>query len=235
MTRLLIHVEGETEETFVNEVLGPHLYFCGYTMVSARLMGNPRQRDRRGGIKPWPTVRKGILNHLKEDTNCLVSTMVDYYGLPKSGSGAWPGRETADNVPYSEKANTVENALLTDICEQMGSAFNRNRFIPYLMMHEFEALLFSDCEAFSRGIGHPDIAREFQKIRDAFDSPEEIDDSPRTAPSKRIERLVPEYQKPLFGTLAALEIGLNTIRAECPHFQSWLARLERAGRTQNHA
>ncbi|MXZ08090.1 MAG: DUF4276 family protein [Gemmatimonadetes bacterium] len=229
MTRLLIHVEGETEETFVNEILGPHLYACGYTAVSARLIGNPRQRDRRGGIKPWSTVRRDILNHLKEDTSCLVSTMVDYYGLPKSSSGAWPGRETADNVPFSEKANTVENALLTDICEQMGSAFNRNRFIPYLMMHEFEALLFSDCEAFSRSIGHPSIAREFQEIRDTFDSPEEIDDSPHTAPSKRVERLVPEYQKPLFGTLAALDIGLDKIRAECPHFRDWLARLERAG------
>ena len=222
MTRLLIHVEGETEEAFVNEVLGPHLYTCGYTMVSARLMGNPRQRDRRGGIKPWPAVRRDILNHLKEDAGRLVSTMVDYYGLPKSGSGAWPGRETADNVPFQEKASTVENALLTDICEQMGSAFNPNRFIPFLMMHEFEALLFSDCEGFGRGIGHPDIARE-------FDSPEEIDDSPRTAPSRRVERLVPEYQKPLFGTLAALDIGLDKIRAECPHFRDWLARLERAG------
>lgn len=229
MTRLLIHVEGETEETFVNEILGPHLYACGYTAVSARLIGNPRQRDRRGGIKSWSAVRRDILNHLKEDTSCLVSTMVDYYGLPKSDSKAWPGRETADNVPFQEKANTVENALLTDICEQMGSAFNPNRFIPYLMMHEFEALLFSDCEAFSRGIGRPDIAQEFQKIRDAFGSPEEIDDSPHTAPSKRIERLVPEYQKPLFGTLAALEIGLNKIRAECPHFRDWLACLERAG------
>ncbi|MDE2798306.1 MAG: DUF4276 family protein [Gemmatimonadota bacterium] len=230
MTRLLIHVEGTTEENFVNQILGPHLYdACGYTMVSARLMGNSPQRDRRGGIKPWPAERRDILNHLKEDTSCLVSTMVDYYGLPKSGSGAWPGRETADNVPYPEKANTVENALLTDICEQMGNAFNPNRFIPYLMMHEFEALLFSDCEAFSRGIERPDMAQEFQKIRDSFGSPEEIDDSPHTAPSKRIERLVPGYQKPLFGTLAALDIGLDKIRAECPHFQSWLARLERAG------
>ncbi len=229
MTRLLIHVEGDTEETFVNEILGPHLYACGYTMVSARLIGNSRQRDRRGGIIPWSAARRDILNHLKEDAGRLVSTMVDYYGLPKSHPKAWPGRETADNVPFQEKANTVENALLTDICEQMGSAFNPNRFIPYLMMHEFEALLFSDCEAFGRGIGRPDIAQEFQKIRDAFGSPEEIDDSPHTAPSKRVERLVPEYQKLTSGRNAVLEMGLDKIRAECPHFRDWLARLERAG------
>lgn len=51
VTRLLIHVEGETEETFVNEVLRPHLLHSGYARVSARLLGNARQRDRRGGIR----------------------------------------------------------------------------------------------------------------------------------------------------------------------------------------
>ena len=67
MTRLLIHVEGETEETFVHQVLASHLYGCGYSKVSARLLGNARQRDRRGGIRSWSAVRKDILRHLKED------------------------------------------------------------------------------------------------------------------------------------------------------------------------
>ena len=94
------------------------------------------------------------------------------------------------------------------------------------MMHEFEALLFSDCERFRRGIGRPDLAASFQGIRDDFASPEEIDDSPETAPSKRVESLVPRYEKPLLGTLAALEIGLDVMRRECPHFGAWLAHLE---------
>ena len=67
---------------------------------------------------------------------------------------------------------------------------------------------------------------EFQKIRDEFETPEEINDSPETAPSKRVEDLVPGYEKPLLGTLAVLEIGLPQIRVECPHFSSWLERLE---------
>ena len=108
----------------------------------------------------------------------------------------------------------------------MGESFNPNRFIPYVMMHEFEAMLFSDCAAFSHGIGNPALAIQFQAVRDAFASPEEIDDSPLTAPSKRVENLVPGYTKPLLGTLAALEIGLEAIRKECPHFRCWLGRLE---------
>lgn len=227
MTRLLIHVEGPTEETFVNEVLSLHLYSCGYSSVSARVIGNARQRARRGGIKAWSVVRKDILRHLKQDSACLVSTMVDYYGLPQSAGKAWPEREASATLAFSEKAKTIQDALSADVCEQMDSKFNPNRFVPYVMMHEFEALLFSDCEGFGRGIDRPDLATEFQAIRDAFASPEEIDDSPNTAPSKRIEALIPGYEKPFMGTLAVLEIGLDTIRAECPHFRRWLESLER--------
>lgn len=226
MARLLIHVEGETEETFVNEVLGPHLYGCGYTRVSARLLGNARQRDRRGGIRGWHAAREDILNHLKEDTDCLATTMVDYYALPQSGVRARPGRQQAGNLPFPQKAPTVQDALLADVCAELGDGFDPARFVPYVMMHEFEGLLFSDCPRFAEGIGHPDLAPQFQTIRDAFHSPEEINDSPFTAPSKRVEALVPGYEKPLLGTLAVLQIGLDAIRTECPLFRQWLKRLE---------
>jgi len=225
MARLLIHVEGQTEETFVNEILGPHLY-RQYTRVGARLMGNARQRDRRGGIRGWSAVCGDIIRHLKEDAGCLVTTMVDYYGLPQTGNRAWPGRDAAGLLPFAQKAYTVESALSGDICREMGAGFNPDRFIPFVMMHEFEGLLFSDCERFSRGIGRPDLADAFQAVRDEFASPEEIDDSPVTAPSKRVEQLVQVYEKPLLGTLAALEIGLDAIRRECPHFREWLSSLE---------
>lgn len=93
-------------------------------------------------------------------------------------------------------------------------------------MHEFEALLFSDCESFAEGIGQKELGDEFQKVRDQFSTPEEINDSPQTAPSKRVEKLVSGYQKPFLGNLAALEIGLNRMRTEGPRFGLWVARLE---------
>ena len=82
MTRLLVHVEGETEENFVNQVLAPHLYCRGFSSVGARLIGNARQRDRRGGIRGWPSVQGDLIRHLHEDRNCIATTLVDYYGLP---------------------------------------------------------------------------------------------------------------------------------------------------------
>lgn len=226
MTRLLVHVEGETEETFVNEILAPHLYRHGYTKVSARLLGNARLRDRRGGIRGWSSVRDDILKHLKEDPRCLATTMVDYYALPQSGVKAWPGREQAGLLPFPQKAPTVQAALHADISVGMGSGFDPSRFIPYVTMHEFEGLLFSDCEKFATGIYRPDLVPQFQAIRAAFDSPEEINDSPITAPSKRVAELIPGYEKPLLGTLAAQKIGLDVIQAECSFFRQWLERLE---------
>ena len=95
MTRLLVHVEGQTEETFVNEVLAPHLYGSGWRSVSARLFGNARQRYRRGGVRAWSEVRRDIVNHLREDQASTATTMVDYYGMPMAGRMAWPGRSQA--------------------------------------------------------------------------------------------------------------------------------------------
>jgi hypothetical protein len=206
--------------------MASHLYQCGYKRVSARIVGNSRLRSRRGGIRAWSAVRQDILRHLREDPDCLATTMVDYYGLPQSGGRSWPGRAEAGTTPFPQKAARVEEALLADIQETMGHGFNPRRFIPYVMMHEFEGLLFSDCARFSQGIGRPELADRFQAIRNQFNSPEEINDSPETAPSKRVEALVAGYEKPLLGSLAALEIGLAPIRLACPHFGAWLDRLE---------
>ena len=229
MVRVLIHVEGETEEAFVNQVLAPHLYPCGFTAVSARLLGNARQRARRGGIRPWPAARADILRHLREDRACLATTLVDYYALPATGAGAWPERARAGASPAASadaRAAVVEAALARDIATEMGTNFDAARFMPFIVMHEFEALLFSDPEGFARGLQQPELARRLAEIRAAFVNPEEIDDGPRTAPSKRVEDLLPGYQKPFHGVSAARAIGLPAIRAACPHLSTWLTRLE---------
>ena len=95
-------------------------------------------------------------------------------------------------------------------------------------MHEFEALLFSDCAALADVLGRSDLGARFQAIRDQFETPEQIDDAPTSAPSKRIRAIVPEYHKTVDGIVAAERIGLETIRAACPHFNHWLTRVERA-------
>ncbi len=232
MARLLIHVEGETEETFVNEVLRDHLVTVGFSQVSARIVGNARLRHRRGGIRGWDSVKKDIVRRMLGDPAAYATTMVDYYALPQSGLGAWPGRAKAAAKAPHLKAASVEEALAADVQATMGLAFDTRHFIPFIVMHEFEGLLFSDCAAFSRAVGKPELEPKLQAVRNAFSNPEEINDSPLTAPSKRVKDLMPYYQKPLLGTLAIIEIGLQRLRLECPHFAQWLRRLEEIIKSQ---
>ena len=226
--RLLVHVEGHTEKRFVQTVLGPYLRNVGYSRVSARLVGNARASVRRGGTPSWQTVRDGILNHLKDDRQAIVSTMVDYYGMPQGGQKAWPGRAEARTCELAQRAAFVQGALADDIANHMAPSFDRRRFIPYVSMHEFEALLFSDCARFAESVGQPAIACPMEAILTQFGEPEAIDDSRETAPSKRILRLLPSYRKVAMGAIAVQNIGLANIRNRCANFADWLRRLEAA-------
>jgi Domain of unknown function (DUF4276) len=206
VVRLFVFVEGQTEETFVNELLAPHLVAKGFGSVSAKIMGNARLGGNRGGVRGWPGVKAEILRHLRTDKRVFVTTMVDYYGMPSDPrtSGAWPGRHKASTLESRTKGTRVESALAADIRKDLKDT---RRFIPFVVMHEFESMLFSDCARFATSIGRDELAARFQAIRDGFSSPEEINDSPATHPAQRIVELVPEYQKALFGNIAALVIG----------------------------
>ena len=209
---------------YVNTLLVDHFepMYSWPTVVAV-----PDRGRRHAAVPSWPAAR--TFHHLREDPRCVATTMVDYYGMPQDGQAAWPDRTVARTREPSQRSETVEAAIAADVGREMGESFDRRRFIPYVVMHEFEALLFSDCDGLARGVGCPDLASSFQAILNHCGTPEEIDDSPDCAPSKRIERILPAYQKSLHGNLAALEIGLRAMRAECPGFRSWLGRLESLG------
>ena len=229
MTRLLALVEGHTEVGFVEELLRPHLLMHGYSSVAARLLGDARPRRQRGGIRPWHSVRRDIVRHLREDSGLLVTTMLDFYGLPSAGDGAWPGRDAAHSVGTHRKGVVVCAALAADVADALATD-SLSRFIPFVAVHEFEGLLFADCAALARAVYRDDKAAELLAIRAAYGSPEDINDHPATAPSKRLAALLPEYDKIVAGVLAAQEIGLPKIRRECPTFDRWLGELEQRGK-----
>lgn len=226
MSRLFVHVEGETEETFVNELLRSYLRDKGYISVSAKLLGNARARSRRGGITNWTSAKNDIVRHLKQDANIITTTMIDYYALPSGQPNGWPGRDAPFNSSVEGKAQLLENAILSEIADEMNVSTEMCRFVPYVMMYEFEGLLFSDCNAFARGVDMPEIAAQLRDIRDQFDTPEHINDSPLTAPSKRVTSIIRNYQKPLYGYMAADAIGIKSIVSECHNFARWISRLE---------
>jgi Domain of unknown function (DUF4276) len=100
------------------------------------------------------------------------------------------------------------------------------RFIPYVQIYEFEGLLFSDCHSLASAIDKPLLAIKFKEIREGFLTPEDINDSKITAPSKRILAIYSRYNKPIHGSLAIMEIGIDAIRRECKLFDRWLQQLE---------
>lgn len=220
MTRVRIICEGQTEEEFVNNLLFNHLQAYGVHPIPILI----REGRHKGGDVRYERVCINVRNSLLQEKTAYCSTLIDFYGLPAK----FPGKSDA-------KAQSSLNDIAASFCVAFENALRRDigensvrRFIPYVQMHEFEALLFSDPERLANGIGRPDLYSELIRIANSFSTPEHINDSRRTAPSKRIIKLFPGYrlQKPLYGGLAALEIGLPKIRQECPLFNAWLAKLE---------
>lgn len=219
--RLNFIVEGQTEEAFVNRTLRPHLAKCSI-WVNARcvMTGQKGRRKYRGGIRAYEQARRDILLWAREDqkSDARFTTMFDLYGLPSD----FPEFQRAVQIidPY-ERARVLQDGLASDIDDW--------RLIPYLQLHEFEALLLSKpVELNSQFVESCDGVDRLVEMASCFESPELIDSGAATAPSKRIIREIPEYEgrKASAGPIIAGKIGLPTLRSKCRHFRGWLDRLE---------
>ncbi len=221
MTRVHVVVEGPTEESFVNDALAPALW-ARQVYLYPIVLG---VRGHKGGNPNYARVQKDVLRQLKEDRSAYCSTMLDFYGL---GRG-FPGMPLPANLSNLDKVVRIEQALMADIVGRIPDLRPDIRFVPYLQLHEYEGLLFSDPEAFANGIYKPNLAEHFRTIRNEFPTPEDIDDDPSTAPSKRVLKLHLSYSKRLDGPQAAQAVGIETMRRECPHFRAWIERLGALG------
>ncbi len=215
--RLNFLVEGQTEETFVRDILIPYLAHCNVFGYVRRLeTRRTKSTVYRGGVSTYPKIEGDVRRWLQEDPHAYLTTMVDLYGLP----GDFPGREALSlSDPYS--------AVLT-LEQEWGAQIGDVRFIPYIQSYEFEALLFSDVEVIDRFLSPlcgRSLRRSLQSILDrAEGDPERIDD--QEPPSKRLMALCPAYRKTVDGIRIARHIGLDNIRKRCRHFHEWLLRLE---------
>jgi Domain of unknown function (DUF4276) len=220
MSKVLILVEGQTEQGFIENVLSVHLASFGVFLIPIVIPTKaPRGSDPaiKGGSVTWRKIKKTLLNLLGDSSATLVTTMFDFYTRPDDwpGNDSLPARSCYDHVRHLEAACTQEIA--------------QQRFYPYLSLHEFEALLFTVPETFAASFPELDLLDALSAIKAQFKSPEEINDDPSTAPSKRIMELCPAFRKRSDGPIIAELIGLDAIRAECPHFNEWLTKLESVG------
>ncbi|HTT22338.1 MAG TPA: DUF4276 family protein [Candidatus Sulfotelmatobacter sp.] len=219
LPRVNFVVEGQTEETFVRDVLAEYLAPRG-VYARARCVETSRTRAwiSRGGMTTYARAKRDIQRWLSEDRTAYLTTMFDLYRLPDD----FPNRSAASRVadPLT-KAELVEQGIADDVGDR--------RLVPYIQVHEFESLLFCAPQVTDGALAPPPSLsklKRLQEIRDAFPTPEHIDEGADSAPSKRILQIYEAYRKPVFGPLITQRTGMAVLRENCPHFHQWIERLE---------
>ena len=208
MIRLAISVEGQTEEAFVKSVLAPYLYQSSVA-ATPFLIGRARGGAVGGDVNVARLASEMVGWYYRFD---FVTSLVDFYGFRDKGD------KTVDDL---------EKCIGQEIEGKIDYGWDQRRVIPYVQMHEFEGLLFSDVRAFAVVPNVPDDSiAQLASIRSVFPTPEDINDGRDTAPSKRIAKVIPSYGKVADGPEVAEEIGVDAIRRECPRFGDWMRRLE---------
>ena len=206
MIRLHFLVEGLTEQQFVAELLAGHLEQFEVFSTTSQLDGVSKFEKLAKELRPF---------FLDRSSDARFTTMFDYYRLPRH----FPGDSDALPRDPIERVAALENSF--------AASMGDSRLVPYIQVHEFEALLFADISKLaSYHSEHKAAIRELERVRPKFPTPEHIDQN--DPPSKRIAK-VPGYDKPTSGVLTAIDIGLAKLRAECAHFNDWINRLERLG------
>ncbi|MBN3942295.1 DUF4276 family protein [Nostoc sp. NMS9] len=223
MMRLYLFAEGQTEQTFADNLLKLYLAQHSVFMDKIILIAHARKKGHvhRGGGRKYEPMKDDILRFLKQEKGSKVffTTMIDLYAIAPD----FPGLAEAESLRQNpvQRVEFLEQRFAEDISDP--------RFIPYIQLHEYEAYLFADPTCFEYLDAH--CTKEIEAlnaIANQYETPELINDGQQTAPSKRIIAKFPDYgkAKSAFGPQLAELIGLEVIRSRCPHFNTWLSRLE---------
>ncbi|RLK54649.1 DUF4276 family protein [Actinokineospora cianjurensis] len=214
--RLHLLVEGQTEEAVVIEVLRPHLEHAGWAVTFSIITTRRPARGpaHRGGLATWGKLQREIRLLLRDSSIGILTTLVDFYGLPEDCPGM------ADRPAHGayERVAHVEAAMAREIDDR--------RFLPNVVLHEFEAWVFAAGAQLADLRGDPSLAARLAEEVARAGAPELINEGPATAPSKRLMAVCPDYAKTVEGPLAVAALGVEALRARCPHVHDWLLALD---------
>jgi hypothetical protein len=171
-------------------------------------------RKFKGGVSKYASIRRDLQHLLRDTSAAAVSTMIDYYGLPRDFPGA---ADLPEQASPQQRALHLEAALRSDLGDR--------RLLPYLSLHEFEALLLVSPKEIEHAVTSPGLAQVLAGAVASVSTPEEVNDGAETHPSARIQKAAPQYRKALHGPIVAERIGLPAIRSRCPHFDAWVEQL----------
>ena len=216
MKRLVIIVEGDAEESFINNVLSPYFNSIGiYNYIQCYKI-----KHSNGGLSKYSHLKKDIVNTLYEN-DVVVSTLVDFYSIPSD----FPGyNESLSYDKHSDQVNYLESKIKEDIELTQNRVFEN--LVPYIQLHEFETFIFSDIMGVDALFDQSEYdRREFINITRQYENPEDINNGVNTAPSVRLKKIIKGYDKVLFGIEIIQNLGVDLIREKCPRFNSWIQNL----------
>ena len=223
MKNLYLTVEGQTEEDFALKLLQPHLTAHNVFLLPPRFTGPHGRRHGRiphgGMFHTFQHALEDMRRWMKEihSPDARFSMMVDLYRLPNDFPGHAEAMMRADCY---QQADLLQAAILAELGD--------SRFVPYVQVHEFEALVLAEpggfadwFEASQRSLAA--LASECE----GYDSPERINHGQHSHPKARIQKHFTDYDENVHGPLLAYAIGLPALRERCPHFGKWLTHLEK--------
>ncbi|MBF0347423.1 MAG: DUF4276 family protein [Magnetococcales bacterium] len=214
---VIVLVEGLTEHRFVKQLLAPYMADrCVY--LTPIILDKPGEK---GGDVKFARAINDIEKHLKQRRDTWLTLLVDYYGIRSD----WPGyNDSKSQTDHTRKAEIMNQATAEKVKQLFPEQNSAGRFIPYVSMHETEALYFSDPACLAEKLGV--TQRHVDAILAECKEPEKINDHSTTAPSKRLEALSDRFKKTSTGLVIATEIGISKMRFACPLFDAWLTKLE---------
>ena len=219
MLEVIVFTEGQTEEQFIKRVVAP-LFNTHQIFLKPQTLKT--SQDAKGGAVSFDRLKLNARNTLHQKPDAILTTFLDLYALDTSFPNFAEAKQYADVYARTE---TLETALHQSIVEYVQC--RPERFIPHIQPYEFEGLLFSDVD--SLVLAEPSwkgYLAKLKQVRGNFDTPEHINDSYETKPSKRLEDILsPKYKKTRHGPLAAQKITLSVMEQECAHFRGWMDKL----------
>lgn len=214
-----IIAEGPSEELFIKRVIAPSFQNLSIYLKPLTL---ETSQHASGGALNFDRLKRNARHILAAHPKAYLSTLIDLYAL----STDFPSFLTAQKLPTPrEKAIFLETQLDSELTTHIEC--RSERILTHIQPYEFEGLFFSNPQALSLTVPEwHKYSKELQDVRDQFETPEHINNSYETKPSKRLEDLLtPRYKKTRHAALIGQKIGLSAIEKECPHFAAWLHQL----------
>ena len=200
----------------------------GVTSVKSILVTTNKKKNVRGGLVSYQHALGDLSIMIKSNIDGeyerhIFTTMFDLYALPND----FPGYEESYSIvdKYS-RVKSFERAFY--------NAVSCDRFVPYIQLHEYEALVFCGLDYLSQMYEgcESGIKRLKSDLLVVNNNPELINDRPDTAPSKRIIKAIEGdgrthfiYDKPKAGKFVAQKVGIDELCKKCVHFNEWIVNL----------